>query len=354
MNLRTGLIQRAELLNDNGAKYHSDVVRFLSRPTSYPCSPSKVDVIETHMSLVFMAGDFVYKLKRPIRLDFLDNRSLAARRQSCENEISINQRLAPGVYHRVLPVTRDSDGMLALGGDGVPIDWLVVMQRLDNADALDRMIAERKVAIIHLEQVCDTLADFYRNQPKITISQREWTNLWREKIEIVRSSLTDPLFDLPRGLIVPPLGAIENYIVTHRKDIIDRLAAGRVVDGHGDLKPEHVYLGSTVIVIDRLEFDERLRWCDPFDEITFLGLECDRLGASWVAPRLVNMLADRLDDRPSPSLLRFYKVYRACMRARLMIEHMREEAPRTPEEWPRKAGTYLRLAATALPLKDQS
>ncbi|MGZ5822268.1 MAG: hypothetical protein ACXWI1_12375, partial [Croceibacterium sp.] len=99
-------------------------------------------------------------------------------------------------------------------------------------------------------------------------------------------------------------------------------------------------------LIDRLEFNPRLRWADPFDEAVLLGVECERLGAPWFGPRLIERLGHLLKDQPPAELLRFYRCYRASLRARLSIEHLLDPIPRTPERWPQQAKEYLALALT--------
>jgi aminoglycoside phosphotransferase family enzyme len=122
-----------------------------------------------------------------------------------------------------------------------------------------------------------------------------------------------------------------------------------LVDGHGDLRPEHVCLNTPPVIIDCLEFSERLRQVDPFDEITYLGLECTRLGAPWIGPRLLARLSAALDDPVKPRLLRFYAGYRACVRARLALAHLDDPCPREPERWPHLAREYLRLGVELNP-----
>ncbi len=331
---------------------YDEILAFLSNRETYEPTPEMVEVLETHMSMVFLAGERVYKLKRPIKLGFLDFRTLEARRKSCESEVAINQALASGIYLHSIPVVRTAGGGLALDGAGDTREWLVVMQRLDNNLALDRLVEEGAVTSGDLDRLCDRLADFYRGQPPLDLSLDWMMEHWRERVELDAASLTDPLFALPAELVEPPITALRRFVERNAELFEARLTAGRIVDGHGDLKPEHVYLRPKVLLIDRLEFDERLRWCDPFDEICFLGIECSRLGAPDFLPYLVDQLADRLDDRPPETLLRFYSCYRACLRARLSIEHLRDEAPQTPEKWPRQTRAYLRLAAEALPLTD--
>jgi aminoglycoside phosphotransferase family enzyme len=120
----------------------------------------------------------------------------------------------------------------------------------------------------------------------------------------------------------------------------------RIVDGHGDLRPEHIWLGDPVRIIDCLEFNKRLRTVDPFDEIAFLGLECERLGAAWAGEYIERRMRRALRDGPIEELTTFYRCHRATLRARLAIAHLLEPNPRTPEKWPRLARQYLDLAAS--------
>ncbi len=321
----------------------------LSDPASFPGHPGRVEVIETHMSFVFIGGEHVYKLKKAIRLGEIDFTTLEARRLNCERELSLNQRLAPGTYLKVVPVVRQADGPLAIEGNGVPVEWIVVMRRLDQASLLDSMVIRGEASPAHIDRLCSMLARFYREAPVIDIPPSEWIAAWREGINLIDASLSDPLFALPVTSHAEPVGALRSFVNHHSDMLAARLAAGRIVDGHGDLRPEHVLLGPAPQVIDRLEFSARLRRLDPMDEASFLGMECERLGAVRIGPRLVECLARQLNDDPPERLLRFYRCYRACLRARLSIEHLRDRNPRTPQKWPQRTREYLALANQRLP-----
>jgi aminoglycoside phosphotransferase family enzyme len=320
------------------------VVAFLSRACAYPGRPESVERIETHMSWIFLAGELVYKIKKPVRLDFVDFSALEARRRNCERELAINRRLAPGVYLGVEPLALGSDGELAIGGGGDPVEWLLVMRRLDERRLLDRALAGGGVAGADIDGLCDLLAGFYRETPRVDIAPDELVAWWRELVALSERALRDPRLGLAPAEVERPLHALHDFLDREAGLLAARAVGGRILDGHGDLRPEHVYLGPPMLVIDRLEFDERLRRVDPFDETGFLGLECERLGAAWIGRRLRERLARRLRDRPPEPLLRFYRCYRACLRARLSIEHLRDPEPRTPERWPRQARAYLALA----------
>ena len=321
-----------------------EMVALLSDPASYPHAPEAVEIVETHMALVFIAGNLVFKMKRAIKLRFVDARLLQTRKELCQRELELNQVLAPKVYLRLAAVTREADGNLALGGTGEPVEWLVVMRRLEEARSLMSRIACKDVTPADIERLIEVLADFYSRQQPAPVSGNRLLQLWQKGVALIRQTLTDPQFDLETELVVPPLDLLDHFLSAESGDIIQRVEDGRIIDGHGDLKPDHVYLGNPVLLIDRLEFADHLRWCDPFDEVISLGMECQRLGASWIGPQLIGGLGAKLGHRPPDNLLAFYHCYRACLRARLSIEHLLDETPRTPERWPRQTREYLQVA----------
>jgi uncharacterized protein len=330
----------------------TEVLAFLADPGSYPNHPSQVEAIETHMSRVFLAGDRVYKLKKPIRLSFVDFTTLDARRQNCEREHALNQQLAPGVYLDVIPIVRRADGSLALDGGGVPVDWLLVMRRLPAERLLNHAIGKGEARPEDVDRICDRLGRFYSHASPAGCAISDFLASWRSLVDLAERSLADPLFALPADQVNDVVRGLRSFLDRDVSLIASRFETARIVDGHGDLRPEHIHLGPPVLIIDRLEFDDRLRWADPFDEIEFLALECEMLGAPWIGRRLRGCLATRLNDPPPARLRSFYRCYRAALRARLSIEHLRDPAPRTPERWPRQARAYLRVARRSIP--DQS
>lgn len=332
-------------MNEAAVSEEAAILAFLADPHSYPDHPEDVEVIETHMSRVFLAGNRVYKLKKPIRLSFLDYSTLDSRRLSCERELQLNRRLAAGVYIEVLPLMRRANGTLALGGIGEPIEWLLVMRRLSAARLLDEAIRSGSIIPADIEAMSDALGTFYAGAVRIECPEFEFLEGWQALVSLVAASISDPQFALPADEVGKVIQSLRSFLERDWQLIAARLKDGRIVDGHGDLRPEHVHLGPPLRIIDRLEFDDRLRRTDPFDELSFLALECGMLGAQWIGERLIDGVSTRLNDRPPDELLRFYRCYRAALRARLTIEHLRDPEPRTPERWPRQARAYLRVAA---------
>lgn len=328
----------------NGAGPTLDVkVGFLSRPDIYRPVPSEVVCRETHMSWVFLVGDRVFKLKKPVRFPYLDFSTLAQREAACRAELRLNRALAPDIYLDVLPLVDTGKG-LAIGGDGTPVDWLVVMRRLDERYMLEHLIVERQVKIRQLDEMVAVLAGFYRSATPVFLSPVIYLADWNRSLAYNRRVLFDPRLGISVGL-VRRIDRAQRLFLERRGDLIAaRHCHRRIVDGHGDLRPEHIWLGDKVRIIDCLEFNARLRVVDPIDEIAFLSLECERLGAGWVGAYIERRMKRLLRDGPVEELFTFYRCHRATLRARLAIAHLLEEHPRTPEKWPRLAATYLKLA----------
>ena len=321
-------------------------VKFLRTGAAYAPCPRVVDVKETHMSWVFVAGDRVYKLKKPVHFPFLDFRTLAARENNCREEVRLNRRLAPDVYLGVVSLTVDENSRFAIAGMGETVDWLVEMRRLPDELMLDQAILRHLIE--HdgsgcLDAVADLLTGFYRASPPVEISPSAYVEQFAREHVINEAVLVDPHFKLDGAQVSDVVARVRRGI-EEGAVLKDRVKQGRIVEGHGDLRPEHVCLSDPPVIIDCLEFNRALRLVDPFDELTFLTLECDFLGAGWVGEHIMAMCAEGLDDTPAPQLLEFYWTYRACLRARIALAHLLEPNPRTPEKWVPLARRYLQLA----------
>jgi aminoglycoside phosphotransferase family enzyme len=334
---------------NGGADSAADLARkvaFLLRPDSHAGPPAAVEHTETHMSHVFLAAADVYKLKKPLANTYQDLRPLAAREANCRTEVTLNRRLAPDVYFGVVPLLQHDDGTLALSGAGTTVDWLVHMRRLPADRMLDRLIVEGRLNEADVDAVGRRLARFFAEQAPVEIDVDGYVGQLREQLGFSLRLLADARFDLPRE----QLAGIERTLVAYLDDgaeLAARVRARRIVEGHGDLRPEHVCLLDPPVVIDCLEFYRPLRLVDPFEEIAFLGLECARLGAPWVGARLQACIVERLDDHPPPRLVPFHTAVRACIRARLAAAHLLEPQPRTPARWVPLARDYLARAEAA-------
>ncbi len=353
-----------------------DKMRFLTAPAAYGAGVENVAVKETHMSFVFLTEDRVYKLKKPICRPPLDLTTLAAREANCLDEVRLNRRLAPELYLGTVALTCSREGQLALGGNGQIVDWLVVMRRLPAELMLDQLLAQDGLAEGRVDELADLLARFYvaAARPKLPpdtylarlIAQH------RLNLDVLKRPFAnyDPSHALAIGM------RIDAAIKGCGPLLITRAAAGAIVEGHGDLRPEHVCFNRPLVIFDCLEFSDELRTLDPFDELAYLALECSVLAhqhepavqeatpirgankggatisASDFGPRLIAKVAERLGQEPPAMLLHLYTALRAELRARLMLAHLLDAHPREPEKWAPLAGLYLAFAENSLNCLD--
>jgi uncharacterized protein len=318
-----------------------DKVARLRDPGIYPERPAVVEVVETHFSWVFLTERLVYKLKKPVRYHGLDFTTLAARRRNCEREVALNRRLAPDVYLGTLALTA-SDGTAALGGAGAVLDWLVVMRRLPAGRMLDAAIRAGTVGEAEIRKFTGLLAAFYRRTRPAPLAPAAYRQRFALGIADNRTALLASGTALPHPMIDALYRWQHGFLRRHRALLDAR--AGRLVDAHGDLRPEHICLTPEPAIIDCLEFDPELRRLDPADELSYLALECERLGAGQIGDRVLAHYAATSGDHCPDPLLRFYRVFRACLRAKIAVWHLADCTAGEGGKWTRRALDYLHLA----------
>ena len=303
------------------------------------------------MSWVLIGGERVLKVKKPIRYPFPDFTDVRSRERNAREEVRLNRRLAPHVYLGILAL-RWHDGRFSITPDetaprdGDIVDWVVSMRRLPAERMLDRVIAGGDLKTADVEALQDLLAFFFRRAVCANLDETAYLGRLRQNVRQGRRVLTLPRFALSQaqGLIQ----GLEQAIARHEQLLRRRVRERRIIDGHGDLRPEHVCLIEPPVIIDALEFDRRLRQVDPFAELCFLGLECAMAGDSNIGPHLIAHCADKLNDHPPDELLQIYTAHHALLRARLGVSHLLEAEVRTPEKWLPQARYYLERAGAAL------
>ncbi|MDP3759286.1 MAG: hypothetical protein Q8R01_02065 [Ramlibacter sp.] len=321
-------------------------VAALREPAAYPGRAQYVEVVETHMSWVFLMEQFVYKLKKPARYDGLDCSLLETRRFFCEEEVRLNRRLAAGVYLDVVALRQDGQAArLHVDGEGEVVDWLVWMRRLPAHLMLDRLLEQGGATPAHMRRIARHLAPFYGRLAPAVTDPELFAGRLRREIDALERQLCERAYALPADDVAAVCTRLRSALADGR-DVLDaRVRAGRVVEGHGDLRPEHVWLGEPLAIIDCLEFSAELRTLDVADELGFLALECERLGAPQLGRALFDAFAEFTGDAPDTGLVDFYQAFRACVRANIAIRHLREACYRDDPKWPRRAREYLALAA---------
>lgn len=275
---------------------------------------SPVRVVETPLSWVFLTDRHAYKIKKAIDVGEARYRSAAFRRQSCADEIWLNRRLAAGVYLGVTPLVREPGGGMRLGGSGVAVEWAVKMRRLRDDRSLLWLINHRELTKEHVGMLADMLANFYFASPPESNVLDDLCNRLRRRVD------DDNLLNvgLPanvRKAVRRIRSAQSAYLEGARMVLNLRVCDGRVVDGHGDLRPEHVFLERQPAIIDCVEYSAARRKTDALDDICALTMECLRLGRNDVAEAVVSVYRRRTGDECFEHLEAFYRSLHACARA---------------------------------------
>jgi aminoglycoside phosphotransferase family enzyme/predicted kinase len=314
----------------------------MSDPAFYPGAASRVEVRETHISLVFLTDDLVYKIKKPVELGFLDFRTLSDRRRFCLREVELNRRLSKGVYMDVVDIREDASGRLTLGGEGETVEHAVRMARLPDEANLASLLDRKPLDDTRLAALGDVLAEFYasaqRGENIDAFGQPELIRVnTEENFEqigpYVPGRLDSAKWDFIREVS-------RSFLADHEDILRHRVREGRIRDGHGDLRADHIYFHNGVQVIDCIEFNERFRYGDAALDLAFLVMDLDRLGHGRTGRRLLSAYARTARDPEVYALLDFYAAYRALVRLKVACFSLE----RAGDEALREAKRYLELA----------
>lgn len=314
-------------------------------PGAYPWSPPEVRRIDTHVSHIFVAGDRVVKIKRPVNLGFLNFSQPETRRAACIQEDRLNRRLTRGVYLGVTPITARGNGV-EVGGRGPIVEYAVVMRRLPERRMLDQLIASGLTPPEAGDAIADHLIPFHlaarRCGPTdaLTCAQVQL----RVLLENV-NQLHSLILPTPQCMTEIVIGAMLRAIDVLADQVRDRCRGGFVVDGHGDLRADHIcFDGDRPQIFDCIEFDAALRCADIASDLSFLLMDLKRIGGHGLAAALLNRYLSAGVALPE-SLLRLYTAHRALVRVKVGLI---EQAEGIGENLARSIADHLDVASAAL------
>jgi len=325
-----------------------DIIDFLTEPSSYPHNPVGVTHLQTHISDVFIAPPFVYKVKKPVDLGFLDFSTLEQREHFCRIEVELNSRLCPGVYLGVEKITA-ADGKLSIGGDGETLEYAVKMRELPGSGFLPEKLKRGEIGEEEMRRIARRIVDFYGSQTR----RDEVVSYGRpEKIRVnVDENLSLSKKFIGKTITPEAYGALfyynDRYFADNRDLFMKRIDGGFIKDCHGDLHLDHINIRPEGICIyDCIEFSERLRYIDTASDIAFLAMDLEYNGRFDLARFFVAETAGLMGDADIYKLLDFYKCYRAFVRGKVeSIKAFEPEVPADEKELSMtKAKEYFRLA----------
>jgi aminoglycoside phosphotransferase family enzyme/predicted kinase len=313
----------------------TQLIAALSDPAAYPVPVPHVEVRQTHVSVVFLAGTHAYKVKKSVNFGFLDFSTLAKRRHFCAEEVRLNARLAPSVYLGVVPITRAADGV-RVEGPGEPVEWAVKMERLPDDASLLHRLKHGDVDPATLEALARKLARFHAAAEggqrvaafgRFDVVAGNARENFAQAEPQAGTALSRAVLDRLRRLT-------EEWLDRLRPLIEDRARRGVPRDTHGDLRLDHVYLfpdrppPADLVVIDCIEFNERFRFADPVADAAFAVMDLAFRGRRDLAAAFAAAYFAAAGDAGGPALLPFYAAYRAAVRGK--VEGMKALEPEVP------------------------
>jgi len=323
------------------------VCRAMADSAFYPHPVSRLERRDSHISVVFLTGSYVYKLKKPVDFGFLDYSGLENRKRMCALEVKLNQRLSRGVYEGVVAIRMDAEGM-HFGESGRIVEYAVKMKELPDGAALSNRLAAGKVTPGEMKRLGRMLAAFYAGSERSSaIDQYGRADVIGFNTEENFRQLQPFVGGLVRGSLFEFIKQASRGFFHDCKRLFDRrIREGRICDGHGDLRTEHVYFVLDEIeVIDCIEFNERFRYGDAAVDIAFLHMDMERLGRAELSLAVLSGYIEKSLDYGVYTLLDFYSCYRAIVKMKvacLTWTELEEGVRKTEMEI--RASQYLELA----------
>jgi len=306
----------ADLIGILGASLRRNVMGMLKADLE----AAGFELIETHISWVFLGAADVFKVKRPVDLGFLDFTTLEKRREACDAEVRLNRRLAPEVYIDVVPITLNAEGVHEIAGRGTAVEWAVHMRRLPVERRADELLQAGRLEPRHVDLLASYVSRFHEGARCDTETSRHGDVVTirhnvKENFDQTRTSIGDYLNPEQARQIE----AWQLHVLEDEDRFTARVDAGRVRDGHGDLRLEHVYFGSdeSITIIDCIEFNERFRYGDVAADIAFLSMDLAWHGRVDLAERFLARYARESNDYDLYSVVNFYESYRAFVRGKV-------------------------------------
>ena len=294
------------------------LVERFSDPAFYPEPTTAVEIIQTHISYIFLTDRFAYKVKKPVDFGFLDYTTLQLRRALCEREVTLNRRLCPETYLGVVEV-REQDGRLAIGGPGETVEVAVKMARLPGARMLRQVLARGEGNDALFERVAGILAGFHRHAvapPEVAAMKGfDGVKLNCDENFAQTERYVDDL--VPRATYAFIKNSTDLFFRRRAGLFARRVSGRRIVDGHGDLHLDSICATEPVRIFDCIEFNERFRIQDVAEEVAFLAMDLEFHGYSPFARTFVDAYVEASGDAELLDLLAFYKTYRAYVRAKI-------------------------------------
>ncbi|MBE3116450.1 phosphotransferase [Candidatus Bathyarchaeota archaeon] len=323
------------------------VVEALLTPGAYPQEPGKIELIQTHISFVFLTKNYVYKVKKAVNFGFLDFSSLEKRRVFCGKELELNKRLCPEIYLEVVPINKSN--AIKIKGDGETVEYALKMKRLPQERIMTVLLKENKVDKKTIDEIAQIVAQFHskaQTNPEISefgslkIVRTNWDENFAQTTKYINQTIPQKEFQFIQT-------KINDFMEKNKPLFESRIADKRIRDCHGDLHSGNIFITDRIWVFDAIEFNDRFRYSDVVADVAFLAMDLDFQHRSDLANHFIERYLAYSKDQQLKSLLPFYKCYRAYVRGKVISFKLDDPniTSQEKESATKEAQAYFKLAA---------
>jgi len=323
------------------------LVEAMLKPETYPDPTGKIELIQTHISFVFLTENYVYKVKKPVNFGFLDFSTLEKRKMYCEKELTLNRRLCPEIYLSVVPIT--NAGGLRIGGEGEPVEYALKMKRLPQECIMTQLLREGKIGKETIDALAKRVAEFHSEaQTNAEIAEIGGVKTvqfnWDENFAQTQKYIGLTVSQADYGLMQ---NKVNGFIAGNAALFQRRLEDKRIRDCHGDLHSGNIFVTDKICIFDAIEFNDRFRYSDVAADVAFLAMDLDFQNRSDLVDYFIQQYIGYSNDTELPKLLPFYKCYRAYVRGKVVSFRLDDPniKPEDKQAATKEASAYLLLAA---------
>ncbi len=295
-------------------------IQFLQQKSSYPHACDKISLVQTHISFVLLAGEHVYKWKKPVDFGFLNFSTLEKRKYYCEQELLLNRRLCPALYEEMVSVTRAGTGF-CLNGGGEVVEYGIRMTRMPEKQMMGQVMARGELTTAHLDEIIDQLVPFYEGAAGDD-AIKEFGKATSVAVNVLENFEQTECFVGQGAIDRAQFNAIKQYsqeFLSYKALFQTRIDAGKIRDCHGDMHSANICLTDPTCIFDCIEFNNRFRYTDVAADVAFLAMDLDFHGESELSKYFIESFAAKSKDPGMMKVLNFYKCYRSYVRAKIAL-----------------------------------
>jgi len=324
------------------------VVEALMKPEAYDEAPGSIELVQTHISFVFLTKRFVYKVKKAVDFGFLDFTTLEKRRFFCEKELQLNRRLCGDMYLEIVPINKAD--AIKIKGAGETVEYAVKMKRMPQEKMMSKLLEENKVDYRLVDRIANIIADFHSKAEtnrrisefgSLPVIETNWKENYDQTEEFIGKTISKEDFELIRN-------RVNNFMRKNASIFEKRVTEGRVRDCHGDIHSGNIFITNGIYIFDAIEFNERFRYSDIAADVAFLAMDLDFRERADLSDFFVERYIKYSDDQELTRLLPFYKCYRAYVRGKVTTFKLKDPNVRSKEKSTAKkeAKAYFTLSST--------